>query len=55
MEAARQLNAIEARELRQESKRKSLSMRLREDGEMARRIETYPDELRLEQGLIDTS
>jgi|SRR5579872_6378835 len=47
------MNAIEARKRRQALKQKSLSARLREDKEMARRIDVYVDELRLEQQFID--
>lgn len=47
------MNAIEARKQRQGAKQKSLSTRLRESGDMARRIDTYVDELRLEQQFID--
>jgi len=47
------MNATEARKQRQAAKRKSLSTRLREDGDMARRIDAYVDELRLEQQFID--
>jgi len=47
------MNATEARKQRQAAKQKSLSTRLREDGDMARRIDTYVEELRLEQQFID--
>ncbi|HVA29418.1 MAG TPA: hypothetical protein VNF68_14650 [Candidatus Baltobacteraceae bacterium] len=47
------MNAIEARKQRQGAKHKSLSTRLRESGDMARRIDTYVDELHLEQQFID--
>lgn len=47
------MNAIEARKQRLGAKQKSLSTRLRESGDMARRIDTYVDELRLEQQFID--
>lgn len=47
------MNATDARKQRQAAKQKSLSTRLREDGEMARRIDAYVDELRLEQQFID--
>lgn len=47
------MNAIEARKQRQTGKQKSLSARLRESGDMAHRIDTYVDELRLEQQFID--
>ena len=47
------MNASEARKQRQAAKQKSLSTRLRESGDMARRIDAYADELRLEQQFID--
>lgn len=47
------MNATEARTQRQAAKQKSLSTRLREDSDMARRIDVYLDELRLEQQFID--
>ena len=47
------MNAIEARKRRQTAKAKSLSTRLRENEEMARRIDAYVEELGLEQQFID--
>jgi hypothetical protein len=47
------MNAIEARKQRPGAKQKSPSTRLRESADMARRFETYVDELRLEQQFID--
>ncbi len=47
------MNAIEARKQRQAAKQKSLSTRIRENAEMARRIDAYVEELGLEQQFID--
>jgi hypothetical protein len=47
------MNATEAGKIRQKKGKQSLSMRLRENPEMARRIDAYVDELRLEQQFLD--
>jgi hypothetical protein len=47
------MNAAEARQLRHKKEAKSLSARLRENPEVARRIDAYLDELRLEQQFLD--
>jgi len=47
------MNAIEAGKVRQKKSKPNLSMRLRESPEMARRIDAYVDELRLEQQFLD--
>ncbi len=47
------MNATEARKERQAAKTQSLSARLRENGEMARKIDAHLEELRLEQQFTD--
>lgn len=47
------MNAIEARKQRQAATGRSLSRRLREDTEIADRIDAHLDKLRLEQLSID--
>jgi hypothetical protein len=47
------MNAIEARNARKAKRQKNLSQRLREDSDMARRIDAYLEDLRLEQQFID--
>ena len=47
------MNATEARKKRQAVKSLSLSTRLRENSEMARKIDAHLDELHLEQQFID--
>lgn len=47
------MNATDARKERQAAKKGPLSTRLRADAEMARRIDTHLEELRLEQQFLD--
>jgi hypothetical protein len=47
------MNATEARKQRQAAGQQSLSARMRADKDMARRIDAYLEDLRLEQQFID--